>query len=280
MLQAAVNRLVEVSKLVNLEVNSEKTKWMKFRRGGRVPQREGILVGNRSIDCVSSYTYLGLAITSTAKSFTKHIRERTRKALITVMSAIKNPRVLSIDTCLELFKIKIAPIASYGIEVIWEHCSLRNLRELDKVYTLFLKRALSVSKSSKNRLVYKLVGTPSFIEYVAGVFSLPQTTSYNAFLAERQQKFELIEQSFFATQAMRTDEWKGAMQARRHVATRYAVHGFHFLLCTNSNFHEPCGDCVCVYCKHPCSTYHFSDCENVPYSLSQLACHDDSTDVL
>src|SRR6266481_9823103 len=107
--------------------------------------------------CRTSCIYIGVAISSTARCFIHYMCRKGRwKAIITAMKVIKNPRVLSVDTALKLFKLKIAPIATYGVNVIWTYLTVKNLVDLDKLLPFFLKRVLGVSLYARNRLVYQM----------------------------------------------------------------------------------------------------------------------------
>ena len=55
-----------------------------------------------------------------------------------------------------LFKSKILPILTYGIEVIWTHLNERNLIILESVKSNYIKRAIGVAKNTRSRLDYLL----------------------------------------------------------------------------------------------------------------------------
>ena len=48
---------------------------------------------------------------------------------------IKKLNLLSIATALKLFTIKVAPIATSGIQLIWKHLTYSNLKRLEGVKT-------------------------------------------------------------------------------------------------------------------------------------------------
>ena len=79
---------------------------------------------------------------------------------------IRKLNLLSIATALKLFTIKVASIATYSIQVIWNHLTYSNLKLLEGVKTAYLKRMLSVSKYTPNRITYILANTTFFIEDV------------------------------------------------------------------------------------------------------------------
>jgi len=269
--QSAFDLLVNLSKRFNLTVNSAKTKWMKFRRGGRVAAQEEITLGQARIERSSYFTYLGITVTPTARSFTLHVRERTRKALLCAMKTLRNPRVLSVDTAIKLFMLKIAPIACYGISVIWSYLSLKNLAELDKVLSSYLKRVLGVSTCTRNRLVYQMAGCSTFVEYIKSKFSLPVTSAYESFIAELEEKYATIDHKFYSTPVMLNLEWRTCMYDKRHILTRHGAHGFHYIICCKTGYHEVDEYCTCKFCSQLCDQYHFLECTYNPMSLTDAA---------
>ena len=50
-----------------------------------------------------------------------------------------------------LFRTKVFPTLTYGLEEIWEHLSLRQLQELESLKPRYLKRVLEVSKFALSR---------------------------------------------------------------------------------------------------------------------------------
>lgn len=77
---------------------------------------------------------------------------------------IQSPSKLLLDTALNWFNMKIAPMPSYGIEIIWEAFPLAQLKELDRVKPEFLKHVMVLHYLALNRLIYLLDDIPLFIE--------------------------------------------------------------------------------------------------------------------
>jgi len=148
-------------------------------------------------------------MTPSLKSFTSHIADRCQKALIATYQ-IKNIRSLSLATSLRLFDLKVAPIASYALPLIWEYLSPTQLSSLDKVKPTYLKRVLSLARNTKNRLVYLMSGTDTFIEQLQRVLKLPQTPAFNEFLNKQSEKFAMIDADFFVTPVMTTRRGENA----------------------------------------------------------------------
>ena len=101
---------------------------------------------------------------------------------------IKRLNLLSIAIALKLFTIKVAPIATYGIRLIWNHLAYSNLKRLEGVKTAYLKRMLCVSKYTPNRITYILANTAFFIEDLMAAHNLVPTPQSTRFLEDRRQK--------------------------------------------------------------------------------------------
>ena len=53
-----------------------------------------------------------------------------------------------------LFGCKITPIITYGIEIKWSYITEKNLLALERIKSLYIKRAIGVAKTTRSRLVY------------------------------------------------------------------------------------------------------------------------------
>jgi hypothetical protein len=186
------------------------------------------------------------------------------------MADIPSPRCLSLKTALQLFDIKVAPVASYGIQVVWHRLTTPQLESLEKVKPTFLKRVMGLPKNAKNRLVYLLANTKPLIEDLVRRFRLPLTPQLAEFRLRYAAKHREVDMCFYDTRAMTDHSWKKPNPPQRHLICRYAVHGFHHKLCRRSDFHEPNANCTCRLCNSPCGRYHFGECPRVG-SLSSLA---------
>ena len=124
---------------------------MVFRNGGKVPKNVEIILDNRKIKIVTEFKYLGITLQSNGKCFTKHVTGRAANAIMAI-NDIKNIQALSLDTAMKLFRAKILPTLSYGIEIIWPHLTVANLEIMERVKALYLKRALRLSKTTRSQL--------------------------------------------------------------------------------------------------------------------------------
>jgi hypothetical protein len=178
-----------------LTINKEKTKEVIFRKGGRNSMQDKVYLGNYPLQISNQYKYLGITFQTTGTCFSIHVKEKAVNA-IKAINEIKYLRRLSLKTGNKLFMAKIVPILTYGTELIWEHLKKRDLEQIERVKAAFLKRALSVDKTTQNRLVYELAKEPFLIEELRVEKHLPATTSYNDILAEIVGKREEIPLEF------------------------------------------------------------------------------------
>ena len=268
-IQQALARLHTASIDLGLTINKEKTVAMKFRRGGRAAADDNLRLEGSSLVYVNKFSYLGLLLSPNGHSFRRHISERCRKALIAI-STINKPQLLSVETAIRLFDLKIAPIASYGVSIIWNDLTAACFEDLNRLKAAYLKRVLGLHRTARNRLAYLLVDTPLFSEELRSRFDQPATPCDSDSLASWEQKFDEIDPEFYNTGAMQDGAWKGLNRQNRHIVTRYAVHGFHHSLCGTTGYHEPNEACRCIRCGLRCTKYHASLCPQVP-SIGSLA---------
>ena len=267
--QQALARLSAYVKEIGLLINMNKTEAMKFRRGGRLAATDTLRIDGTNLKYVKSFKYLGVVMPTNGQSFVEHITDRGRRAMVASVG-IRTPARLSLRTALALFDIKVAPVASYGIQVIWKHLSSLQLEKLDRIKPAFLKRALGLHRSALNRYVYLLSDTPLFAEDLKRRFNLPCTPAYLDFISAWETKMAEIDPNFYRTGALVTETWKLAGRTNRHVLTRFAVHGFHHVLCGTGGFHSPSDTCICMRCGEMCVKYHATECSAVQ-SLGSLS---------
>lgn len=254
---------------LGLSVNVSKTMAMKFRRGGRVARDDTLFFAGMPLEYVNRFTYLGLSIPFNGTSFSHHVKDRCRKAVL-AGTTIDKPQRLSLRTALALFKMKVAPVATFGIELIWDSLSVGDLHSVNRTKAAYLRRTLGLHHSARNRLVYRMADSPLFCDEIQAQFRLPDTDALTACRSEWRAKFAAIPSAFLDSPAMIDQTWRHAGRTNRHIITRFSTHGFHFKLCATQSFHDPTPQCVCVRCREPCIMYHALSCVHVP-SLASLA---------
>lgn len=223
-----------------------------------------------TLEFVSSFKYLGVTLQTTGTTFSLHIKERAT-ATTKATYAIQKLQNLSLPTAMKLFKLKVMPAATYGIQLIWPYLTAKNLQKLENVKARFLKRALSLSKYTRNSYTYILAQELFFLEDIKQCFNFPETQAYKTVIEERRNKAKEIQKELMETVAMKSDEWKGPNFQLRHLYTRFAVHGFHGKICQNASYHDPKEDCICKLCNEPCPRYHLVKCKSITQPLSTLA---------
>jgi hypothetical protein len=268
-IQKALDNLYDWCMQNLIYVNTSKSKIMIFRNGGRAPANTFFYNGE-ALEIVKHFPYLGVIFQQTGSCFTQHITNRSSMAIF-AMNSIKKPFSLSINTAIKLFDLKIAPTATYAIEVLWNYLTSANFEQLESVKATFLKRMLCLSKFSSSRLSYELVSCKPFIEEIRERFKLPLTNAFKIAQFKFHAKKLEINPIFYDTFTHLNNEWKTACHRNRHVVTRFAVHGFHFMMCSNKNYHVSEKNCICSLCGLHCGQYHLNECKKRVLTLWQYA---------
>ena len=268
-LQKAFNKLVVWADENELVINKDKTEMMTFRKGGRQATSDRIVYHGQALKITTSFKYLGIRLQTQGKVFTLHVKEKTNAAIIAINS-ITNIGQLSMETAMKLFNIKIIPIITYGIELLWTHLNKNNPTRIERVKALYLKRVMCLSKYTPSRLVYVLARESFCIEDIRSLHLLPSTNPYQELLRDLQEKRNEIWADFYCTDAMIEREWTRSGYELRHVMTRFAVHGFHHRICAIKTFHEVNEACICELCRKPCDRYHVALCKERILTLSKF----------
>lgn len=269
-LQDTLNKVYEWANQNKLDINKQKTVHMVFRQGGRLKQDDHINLGPEALNTVNTFKYLGLTFQTKMTCFTNHVKDRTTAAIRAIYD-IQNLTRLSINTAMLLFKTKIVPILTYGMQLIWEQLTMSNLEEIEKVKARFLKATLGVSKYTKSRLVYELTREPFLLEDLHMEQQMQNTKQYAQVLKKEYDKKKEIWRDFYSTDAMVYRQWTQTNQDYRSAITRMAIHGYHHKICKNTSYHEPDITCVCSLCEESCERYHLQDCKKRTKSLMEYS---------
>jgi hypothetical protein len=270
-LHEATRAVMEFAAERGLQINWAKTKIVKFRRGGRQAASDIFVVEGVEVPFVTAFCYLGITISVTASTFTRHLLDRKARA-INAVNMLRSLLPLSLATALSLFRSNIAPIAYYGVQVCWESYKLSDLVILDSILMIYLRRVLGVSPFTRSRLILMLTGAKLVSESVVRMYNLPSTPSYERYIREMEFKLDSVDPEFLLTPAMTDQSWTSPLAKNRSAVCRHAVHGFHHVFCATDGFHEPSIACICHRCGQHCPTYHSSSCRASPYSsIIQLA---------
>ena len=144
-----------------LEVNTEKSKIVVFRRGGKIKQGEKWSYKNKTLEIVNAFNYLGVVFKYTG-SFVENSKCAYGKALKAMNVLLANVRKYELNprTCMQLFDAFVMPILSYSAAV-W---GFNNNIDLERIHLKFCKRILGVRDNTSTVGVYGELGRyPLFI---------------------------------------------------------------------------------------------------------------------
>ena len=103
----------------SLTVNTQKTKVVKFRKGGKLKGVDAQWYNNTPLSFCNEFEYLRVSV-QTTWTFTKHFHENLKKFKI-ALNVCKNPCDLSMhSTTARYFDFMLKPLITHGMEVIWE----------------------------------------------------------------------------------------------------------------------------------------------------------------
>jgi hypothetical protein len=109
--------LLDASKEVVLELNSEKIKYMSMSRSQKVGQKHSIKIANRSFEDVAKFKYLVTTLTD-QNHMHKEIKCRlnSRNACCRSVQSLLSSRLLSRNVKVKIYKNIILPVVLYGCE--------------------------------------------------------------------------------------------------------------------------------------------------------------------
>lgn len=155
-LQNQLNLLDESSERLGLKVNAEKTKIVVFRKGGYLGAREQWHLGDKNIEVVGKYKYLGLNF-STMLSFniaTNEFVARAKKAVVEIVRALKSYGCFSCQVFFRLFDSQITPSLLYASE-LW---GFKENKQIEKVHLYACKLFVNLPVRTPNDMIYGELG--------------------------------------------------------------------------------------------------------------------------
>jgi hypothetical protein len=213
-LQNCLNQLHEwCSKFTKwlMEVNIKKTKVMIFQKHNSKLPNLHFQIGNKKIDIVKEYTYLGLKLVPNGK-FKLAQQQLSEKALHALYKIRKNLdfHKLSPKTATKIFASIITTILLYNSEV-WGAYEKNDLNKWDnsdteKVHLRFCKLYLGVNRKASNVACrselgkYPLLITikKNIINYFKHIFKLDDNSIVKQSLLMSKQLYEIGKESFYA----------------------------------------------------------------------------------
>ena len=186
-LQTALNNFQKWAEENDFKINKNKSALMIFRRGGRVSASDRLMLGNEPLNMVKKYKYLGLTMQTTSSSFSEQIQE-SASAAIRAICNIKNLTSLKLTTAMRLFDTVITPIATYGLDLIWDKLTINDMERIENIKARFIKRAIAAGKYAPNRMIHLLVRETFFLEDLRIKMQLPSNAAYKETLPRRERK--------------------------------------------------------------------------------------------
>lgn len=262
-LRKALTALEDWCQQNKFEVNSSKTKIMKFRKGGRLCHDDQFQYGGTNISIVTSYEYLGVTLQQTL-TFTEHLQKKKVKCLA-IIGTLTHLQRVSVETGMRIFQMKIAPIVTYGMTAFASYLTKAHFKIIDQVKAAFVKRLLGVHSSTSSTLALLMLNENSFLYDLDLTmrFTFDQNLVAEYILEKRRKRDELCTGGHLLGPAFTTNCWKQPNQPNRHLITRFSAHGFHHLICTQIGFHELSPNCRCKLCNQQgLDRFHLRNCVN------------------
>ena len=249
-----------------LQMNTSKTKVMRFGRGGAYAKADHkIAINGHRLELVSSFPYLGVTLTP-KRSFTRHLQEKTAKAAAAT-ALCGNLQEVSIKTAMNIFRIKILPILSYALKSFSPLLTLENLKQIDRVKTTFLKRVLGLYRNASSTLTLQLTREPPLVEeLILNGYEFQQASLelYREFREARNLDFVANRTD---GPAFANDKWRASLQKNRSLLCRITAHGFHHELCLAESSCAKILKCTCKYCGDTdIERYHILQCTALDHS--------------
>ena len=162
-LQTSLNIIENFCKTWGLNINTQKTKVMVFKGGGKVPSETNFALGGDTLEIVKSYSYLGVTFTpnGSMKTVITDLKAKAAKAMFKLQGILHNQHINCPKLHLKLFDTLIRPILTYGCQV-WGldllHHTKNGLPNFDrtdreppeKLCNVFYKCVLGIKKHSPN----------------------------------------------------------------------------------------------------------------------------------
>ena len=158
--QKGLDALLEYCQTWKLKVNTDKTKIMVFRKGGRLSKNLNFHYDGNSIEIVNKFSYLGIAFTSggSFKQTQNTLAGQAQKAVFKLNRYLHKFTYITPAHRLELFDKLVSPILNYGSEV-WGFAAAPSI---ERVHLQFCKKLLGVKKTTQNDFIYGELGRTSF----------------------------------------------------------------------------------------------------------------------
>ena len=154
-LQKLLDSLSKYNHTWDLTLNTNKTKIVVFRNGGKLRDNEKWYYNGCQLESVNKFNYLGILFFYNGKfsRTQKRAAEQGRKALFSILN-VCNKNYFNIETMLSVFDTYFNTVLSYGSEVWGFHPG----RDVEKIHLLFCKKLLGLRKGTCNDFIYCELG--------------------------------------------------------------------------------------------------------------------------
>lgn len=142
-------KLIKESKMIGLEINESKTKYMKCKRG-KDDTRKVVKIENYELEKVKDFNYLGIQISHNNER-KEEIRERIQKgykAFYANRETLKSKK-LKVQTRIRIYKTLIRPVVLYAAEIM---CPTQAEKEQLRIFERKVLRSIMGLKSIDNDL--------------------------------------------------------------------------------------------------------------------------------
>ena len=160
-------------------INIAKSKIMIFNKSGKCLKKFKFYINKQVLDCVPSYTYLGIKLSTSGKLHRAQddLRYRALQALFKLKQDLFLETTIPIKLHLKLFDAVVKPILLYCSEV-WSHENInqsQNLMKLstpmEKLHIKFCKFLLNVNcKASNTACLMELGRYPLLVSGLTQMF--------------------------------------------------------------------------------------------------------------
>jgi hypothetical protein len=156
-LQEGLDILYDYCTCWKLTINTDKTKVMVFRRGGRLGFDDHWFYGEYRLEVVDQFCYLGIRFATSGKFNVglTTLAEQASKAVFSMKHKLRDVVDPKPNFLCDLFDKLVAPILMYGCEV-W---GFAKAEQIERVHTRFCKSVLHITRhSSANYFCYGELG--------------------------------------------------------------------------------------------------------------------------
>jgi len=118
-LQNQLNLLYEFCECWKVSVKVENTSIVVFKKGGRLSKHEHWKYNYRTIECVNSFTYVGIYLSSTLSMYktVDSMAIKCKKVLMSLLNSLYEYMPFSNECYFKIFDAKVTPILLYGSEL-------------------------------------------------------------------------------------------------------------------------------------------------------------------